>query len=233
MNINELELDEFDLDDLPEHASICLIGKRRSGKGVLTKDICFHHMRTRIDNVFLFSPTSEIANNMMDYVPVAFRYKELDIDVIERIMTRQEYLVRVDPKGRHNVLLIIDDIIASTNADQNKILRKLFVCARHFRISLIVSFQYLKGTFDPVMRENCDVVFLFNSNNFANKQIITEQYLNTSNNKNDGYGLVGKYAVGHQALVISNTNNSNDFDEYCFHYTADLIKRKFKLGKDY
>jgi len=231
--MDNIELNEYDLEDLPDSPSIVLCGKRRSGKGVLTKDLCYYYFRNKIQNVFLFSPTSEIANNMIDYVPIEFRYKEVDIDVIDRIMKRQEYLIRNDPKGKHNVLIIIDDIIASNDAKQQKILDKLFICARHYRISLIVSYQYVKKDFTPIQRDNVDVIFCFQQNNYTNKEALVYQYLNTTDNKKDGFNLINKYADGYDCLVISNTNNSNEYEDFCFTYRADLINRKFKMGREY
>ena len=229
------ELLEYDLNDLPENPSIVLCGKRRSGKGVLTKDLCYNYFRGKVDNVFLFSPTSEIAINQIDYVPYEYRYTEFNVDVIEMIMKRQEYLIKAtrnNPK-KHRILIIIDDIISSNDARQQKILNKLFICARHFRISLIVSYQYIKQDFTPIQRDNVDVIFCFQQNNYNNKEALVLQYLNTTENKNAGYELLNKNAVGYQCLVISNTETSNNFEDYCFTYKADLIPKKFKLGRDY
>ena len=230
-----MDLFEYDLNDLPENPSIVLCGKRRSGKGVLTKDLCFNFFRGKVSNVFLFSPTSEIAINQIDYVPYEYRYSELNVDVIEMIMKRQEYLIKNTPKDtkKHRILIIIDDIIASNDARQQKILDKLFICARHFRISLIVSYQYVKKDFTPVQRDNVDVIFCFQQNNFNNKEALVLQYLNVSENKNEGYELLNKHAEGYQCLVISNTETSNKFQDFCFTYTADMIQKKFKLGRDY
>ena len=75
-----MDLYEYDLNDLPENPSIVLAGKRRSGKGVLTKDLCYNYFRGKIDNCFLFSPTSEIAQNGFEFVPYEYRYTEIDIN---------------------------------------------------------------------------------------------------------------------------------------------------------
>lgn len=226
---------EYDLNDLPPNPSIVCAGKRRSGKGVLTKDLCYNYFRGKVETCFLFSPTSEIAINAIDYVPYEYRYTELDVEVIERIMKRQEYLIKATPKhpNKHRVLIIIDDIISSTDARQQKILNKLFICARHFRISLIVSYQYIKKDFTPVQRDNVDVIFCFQQNNLNNKEALTSQYLNVNENKKDGYDLINHYAKGYQCLCISNTETSNEYEDFCFTYTADEIKTKFKLGREY
>ena len=224
---------EFDLNDIPPNPSIVLAGRRRSGKGILTSDLVFNYYRGKVKTCFLFSPTSEIANNPMDFVPYEFRYKEVDVDVIERIMKRQEYLIRQDPKADHRVLIIIDDIISSNDAKQQKILDKLFICARHFQISLIVCYQYIKKDFSPVQRDNVDIIFCFQQSNFDNKDALNKQYLSVNDNKNEGLNLINKYAVGYQSIVILNTINSDKYEDFCFYYTADIINKKFKIGREY
>jgi len=109
-----MSLLEFDLTDIPENPSIVLAGRRRSGKGILTKDLCFNYFRgQRLQSCFLFSPTAEIAINGFDFVPMEYRYTEIDTDVIERILKRQEYLIKNNNKGNYKILIIIDDIISS------------------------------------------------------------------------------------------------------------------------
>ncbi len=228
-----MSLLEFDLNDIPENPSIVLCGKRRSGKNVLCRDLAYNYFRGKVKNVFVFSPTSEIAINGYDYVPFEFRYNEVDIDVIERIMKRQEYLIKENPKGDYRVLCLIDDIIASNDAKQQKILDKLFICARHFQISLIVSYQYIKKDFSPVQRDNVDVIFTFQQSNYDNKDALNKQYLSVSENKKDGMELIDKYAVGFQTLVILNTTNNNNYEDFCYYYQADIINKKFKLGREY
>jgi hypothetical protein len=227
------ELLQFDLTDIPDNPSIVLAGRRRAGKGVLTKDLCYNFFRGKIKNVFLFSPTSEIAQNGFEFVPFEFRYNEVEVDTIERIMKRQEYLIRNNPKGNHRILLIIDDIIAANDNKQQKILDKLFICARHYQISLIVCYQYIKKDFSPVQRDNVDIIFCFQQSNFDNKEALNKQYLSINDNKKDGMDLINKYAVGYQTLTILNTTNSDKFEDFCFFYEADLINKKFKLGQEY
>ena len=80
----------FDLSDIPDNPSIVLAGRRRAGKGVLCNDLCYNYFKGKIKNVFLFSPTSEIANNGFYFVPAEFRYPEVNVEVIDMIMKRQE-----------------------------------------------------------------------------------------------------------------------------------------------
>jgi len=227
------KLVEFDFSDLPPNPSIVLAGRRRSGKNVLCKDLAYNYFRGKVKNVFVFSPTSEIAINGYDYVPFEFRYTEVDIDVIDRIMKRQEFLIRNNPKGDYRILILIDDIISSNDAKQQKVIDRLFISARHFQISLIVSYQYIKKDFSPVQRDNVDVIFCFQQSNFDNKDALNKQYLSVNEDKKIGMELINTYAVDYQTLVILNTTNSSNYEDFCFYYKADIIQKKFKLGKEY
>jgi len=230
------ELIQFDFVDIPENPSIVLAGRRRAGKGILCKDLSYKHFRVgknKVKNVFLFSPTSEIAQNGFEFVPYEYRYSEVDTEIIERIMKRQEYLIRQNPKGNHKILIIIDDIIASNDARQQRILDKLFICARHYQISLIVCYQYIKKDFSPVQRDNVDIIFTFQQSNYDNKDALNRQYLSINDDKKKGLDLINKYAVGFQSLVIVNTINSDKYEDFCYYYQADMIDKKFKLGSEY
>ena len=226
---------EFDFEDFPENPAIICSGKRRSGKNFLTRDLAYNFMRGKVDTCFLFSPTAEIAINSFDFVPIEYRYNEYNMEVVDMILKRQEYLIRNSPTkpNKHRTLLILDDLQASNDGKKRRHIEKLFLTARHFRLSLIVNFQFPKVDMSPTIRDNVDVIFVFQQNNFNNKELFALQYLNTDDKKNAGFELINRYATGYQCLVISNTQTSNKYEDYCFYYTADDVPQKFKLGKEY
>lgn len=228
-----MDLYEYDLEDLPEFSSIVCLGKRRSGKSFLTRDLAYNHFRSKkVKTCYLFSPTCNIAQNPMDFVPLEYRYPELDIEVIESILKRQEYLIRMDPKGKYHTLIVMDDLMSSLDAKQRKVIDKLFITARHYQISIICNYQYLKTDFTPMARDNCDILFIFQQNNLNNKIAIVEQYLSVSRDKNAGYEIIEKNAKDYQCLVVTNTSLSGNYQDFCFHYSASDTP-KFKLGKEY
>ncbi len=227
------QLLEFDLNDIPDNPAIVCCGVRRAGKGVMTKDIVYNYFRGKVKSVYLFSPTCNISDNPMDFVPFENRYDNVDIEVMERLMKRQEHLINNNPKGDYRILFIIDDCLSSTDNKQKNMINKLFVIARHFQISLIVNYQYIKRDFNPIQRSNTDIIFVFSTSNFDNKDTINNQYLSISNDKKSGLRLIDTYARNYQVLVISNTINSSSYEDFCFYYSADIINKKFKLGRDY
>ncbi len=226
---------EFDFEDFPENPAIICNGKRRSEKNYLTRDLCYNYFRGKVENVFLFSPTSEIAINSCDFVPYEYRYPEYNMDIVDMILKRQEHLIKnsLNKPNKHKILLILDDLQASNDGKKRRHIEKLFLTARHFRISLIVNFQFPKVDMSPTIRDNVDVIFVFQQNNFNNKELFVLQYLNTDDKKNAGYELINKYAEGYQVLVIMNTITSNSYEDFCFYYTAEAVPQKFKIGRDY
>ena len=217
-------------EKIPEYASIVLNGRRRSGKGVLTRDLVKNVIsRRKIRNAYLFSPTANIAQNPMNFVPEQNRYLELDLEVIDSIMKYQENIIKEDPKGNHSILICIDDIVGSINNKQKAVLNKLFILGRHLQIYLIYSVQSVKNEFTPTQRQNTDLIFIFNQSNFYNKEQLSLEYLSLNMDKKTGIKLIDTYAVGHQALVISNTEKDGNIQDYIFKYTAEYPIRDFIL----
>lgn len=221
---------KFNYQVIPDYPSIVLAGKRRSGKGVMTKDLVYNFFRNKkLTNAFLFSPTANIAQNGMEYIPEQNRYITLDLEIIQAIMENQEKLIKDDPKGNYHILLLIDDIVGSINSKQKSIINQLFILGRHLQISLIFNVQSIKNEFSPTMRQNSDLVFVFNQSNYFNKEQLAFEYLSISMDKKEGIKLIDKYAVEHQSLVILNTNKTGRMEDYLFYYKAEHPIRKFLL----
>ena len=217
-------------DKIPEYASIVLAGKRRSGKGVLTRDLVKNVIsRRKIRNAYLFSPTANIAQNPMNFIPEDNRYLELDLEVIETIMKKQEELIKDDPKGNHSILILIDDIVGSINNKQKAALNKIFILGRHLQIYLIYCVQSIKNEFTPTQRQNTDLIFIFNQSNYNNKEQLSLEYLSLNMDKKTGIQLIDTIAVGHQALVVLNTEKDGNIQEYIFKYTAEFPIKDFSL----
>ena len=224
-------IEEFNFDYIEPYSAIVMCGKRRSGKAVLTRNLCSQYYKNKVDNAYLFSPTADIANNPMNFINPDKRIKFLDITLIDEIIATQEMLIKDDRKGRHHTLIIIDDIVGSLNEIQKRTINKLFIMGRHLRISLIYCVQSIKNEFTPTMRQNCDLIFIFSQNNYFNKESLVLEYLNVNDNKKEMINFLDKYATGHQSLVILNTEKSNEIDDYVFYYTANYPIKDFKLSK--
>lgn len=223
-------INSFNYKSIPDYPTIVLQGKRRSGKGVLTRDLVKNHFsKKKLRNAYLFSPTANIAQNPLNFIPEKNRYLELDIEIIEMLMKNQEALIKEDPKGNYHILIVIDDMVGSINNKHKFLLNKIFIMGRHLQISLIYSIQECKNSFTPCCRQNADIIFIFNQSNYFNKEQLAFEYLSVSMNKKDGIDFIDNYAVGHQSLVILNTNKSGKIQDYLFKHTADYPITDFLL----
>ena len=97
-------------------------------------------------------------------------HDEFDADFIKSILTKQkkitEYLKEKKSKRRFNVLIVIDDHADNPAAMHRAggILETLYVRARHFGVSTIVSSQKLK-LMSPTVRVNLTAAFIFKLRN--------------------------------------------------------------------
>ena len=73
---------------------------------------------------------------------------------------------------------------------------------------------------------NSDVVVLFSSRNIENKKMISSLFLGFTDksDRNLGYELIDKIAVGYRALVIVNTSKSPNINEIVYYKELDLNK---------
>jgi len=95
MLLNEFEklaLRKFKIKSILPDATILILGKRRSGKSFLARDIFFHHKN--IPSGIVFSGTEEASPFFGDFVPDCFIHSEYDPELIDSIMNRQKRKIR-------------------------------------------------------------------------------------------------------------------------------------------
>jgi hypothetical protein len=99
-------------------------------------------------------------------------HDEFDVDFIRKLLDKQkritEHLKRRGSKKRFNVILIIDDHADNPQAMHRAggLLETLYVRARHFGVSTIVSSQKLK-LISPTVRVNLTALWIFRLRNHS------------------------------------------------------------------
>ena len=86
-DIDELVLKKFDMKSLLPNATILLLGRRRTGKSFLTRDIFYNHRD--IPQGVIFSGTEEANPFYGDFIPDTFIYPKYDADTVEAILSKQ------------------------------------------------------------------------------------------------------------------------------------------------
>jgi len=227
-----MNIQEFDYNDIPLYGTITIIASRRSGKSVLTRDMLYKEFikKRKIKNIFVVSPT--LHNGDYAFLSDKFKYTEFSEEFLEKILKRQESLIATDPSGDHDAILILDDIVKSTDAKTKDILSRLYTLSRHYHLYVILISQSLRHELTPIIKFNSDIVAIFRTRNFENKKEIADLWLGFSEKdaRDESFRLIDNIAQGYRAMIIDNTIHSNNPEDIVKHYEVDVehsVPRKF------
>jgi hypothetical protein len=114
----ELNLKKFDMRMIPQDAVVVFIGRRRTGKSTLVRDLLFHHQDMPLGTVI--SGTEESNDFYKKLIPPLFIHGEYSPVIIANFCKRQKMISlkvkhELDNGGRSNTdprsFLIMDDCL--------------------------------------------------------------------------------------------------------------------------
>jgi hypothetical protein len=117
-------------------------------------------------------PLREYVTKLQDQEKDPTFHDEFDVDFVKGLLERQkkitEYLKKKGVKKRFNIAIIIDDHADNPSAMHRAggVLETLYVRARHFGVSTIVSSQKLK-LISPTVRVNLTALWIFRLRNHS------------------------------------------------------------------
>jgi len=228
-----MNIQEWDMLSMPDFPVIVNISRRRGGKSFLTRDIVRNYFvkKKKIKNILVISETG-LFNEDYKWIDKAKITPNFNNDLINEIFERQKKLIEYDKKGDNELLIILDDVVNMEDSGRNniKLLARLFTLSRHFQISIILNTQYIKSDiYPPIMRDNTDICIVFLQNNKDNKKLVKDTWLSTDDTDNGIVLLDTIPNEHHRALVIDITKTTNDYEEFCFYYTAQPINPQWRF----
>ena len=142
------------IERLPEKFTISCASKRNSGKTVLISELIQKLLEDgRVEMVIVMSGSSGM-NNDYDFLPdgLVMPYSE---QVLAKLWARQKGA----PKDkRQNVLVVLDDCLATPEAIQSKMLTNIYALGRHVSISCIIISQVANWILTPTIKQNSDMI---------------------------------------------------------------------------
>lgn len=234
----KLELDKFQMKKILPDSIVLVIGKRRSGKSFLIRDLFYH--RRNIPCGIIFSGTEDASPFFSDFVPDAFIHSEYDSDLMKRILLNQKRQLKKsaasgkgDRQGKsadNNFFIVLDDMLASASTwNRDESIKQMFLNGRHYNIMGIISMQYALGI-PPTLRNNIDYVFIFNEPSIKNRKKIYEDYCSMIPDFNEFCNILDECTSNYECLVVKTTGgNSNKLKDQVFWYKAEP-HTNFKVG---
>jgi len=227
-----LQLKKFNMASIKDNQIIVLIGKRNTGKSVLTKDFLYHKRDIPVGTVV--SPTEGANKYYGDFVPPLFIHDEFSPKLLHNVVKRQKDIISKINKGTYGAdvdpraFLIFDDCLYNNDWAKDKNMRYIFMNGRHVKITFILTMQFPLGI-PPNLRTNIDYVFILRENTTSNRRRIYEHYAGMFPTF-DAFNIVmDNCTENFECLVIHNAAKSNRLDEQVFWYKAEQHP-DFRIG---
>lgn len=230
----QLELKKFDISSITDDSVVVFIGKRRTGKSFLVKDLLFYHQDIPIGTII--SATESANKFYSEIIPSLFIHDEYSNVIIDNVVKRQKLITKrvakekikhgqskIDPRA----FLILDDCLYDNSWIRDKNIRSLFMNGRHLKALFMITMQYPLGI-PPNLRTNIDYVFILRENNIQNRRRIHENYCGMV--PFDVFEtIMNQCTENYECLVVKVNAASNKIEDQLFWYKAEHHE-PFRIG---
>lgn len=226
-----ISLDKFNLQMIAQTSVVVMLGRRRSGKSLLIRDVLFHNQDIPIGSVI--SGTEDVSIFFGKMVPKSLLHREVTPEVTSSILKRQVLLKRriirskqssnIDPRA----FVVIDDCGYSSSWPNQKNVKYMAMNGRHVDLFILMALQDALSL-PPNIRANCDFVFIFAEMRVKYRLRIYDNWASVIPTFEAFNAIMDIVTEDHGVLVIHLTSNSKELSEQVFYYKAD-IHEDFRL----
>ena len=230
-----VSLRKFDMKKIPQDAVCVFIGRRRTGKSTLVRDLLFHHQNMPLGTVI--SGTEESNSFYGKMIPPLFIHGEYSPIILANFVKRQKIMMariqrdlqagqqsRIDPRS----LMILDDCMYDDSWTHDKNIRYLFMNGRWLKVFFIITMQYPLGI-QPALRTNVDFVFILREPYMSNRKRIYDNYCSVFPSFEFYCQIMDQCTQNYECLVVDNTSQSSKLEDCVFYYKAELHP-DFRIG---
>ena len=188
--------------------TVCLCGKRHSGKSELIKYIISLYGH-QFNKIFVICPSEAVNKFYSKVLPPENIFTEYSEEWIEKLMKRliQINVGKNDDNSAH-ILLIMDDCVSDVNMHSAKNFEKIFTRGRHLKISLMITTQY-PYLIPPVARINCDYILVGQLNKQGLK-VMSDEFLMGDISQKEFNKMYYESTNDYGFLIINNNSTSNN-----------------------
>ena len=231
-----LNIREFNLSSIRDDATICFIGKRRSGKSFCMRELLY--AKRNIPYGSVISGSEKINPFFSDFMPDTFVHhmeEDLDENIIRDIFKRQLLLktkAKTDPRLKNvdkRFAIIFDDVLHDDNWKRYKSVKNIFMNGRHYELFFILAMQYPLGI-PPALRANIDYTFIYQDTNYNNRKKLYENFAGVFPDFNIFCAAMNKLEK-YECMIINTSSSTADISECVFWYKAKQTP-EFKFGCD-
>jgi hypothetical protein len=232
-----VNLRKFDMKMIPQDAVVVFIGRRRTGKSTLLRDLLFHHKDMPMGTVI--SGTEESNSFFGKMIPKLFIHGEYNPAILSNYVKRQQTIMKRIMKDQQNggiskvdprSFLVLDDCMYDDSWTHDKNIRYIFMNGRWIKVLFLITMQFPLGI-PPALRTNVDYVFILREPYMSNRRRIYENYGSVFPSFEFFCQVMDQCTQNYECLVVNNNTQSNKLEDAIFWYKAN-IHPDFKIGAD-
>lgn len=231
-----LTLKKFDMASIRKDNICVFIGKRKTGKSFLVKDLLYYNRDIPIGTVI--SSTENSNRFYSDIMPSLFIHDEYTPEIIANLVKRQRLVTRkmkqqIAMYGKSDIdpyaFLILDDLMYDAPRwikDTN--IKDIFMNGRHYNLMFIITMQFSLGI-PPSLRSNCDYCFICRETIISNRKRLYDHYAGMFPTFEIFCQVMNQCTENFECLVINNSSQSNNIIDQVFWYKGEMHP-PFRVG---
>lgn len=232
----DINIRKFNMKMIQQDSVCIFIGRRRTGKTTLVRDLLYNHRDMPMATVI--SGTEESNGFFKKMVPPLFIHGEYNPVILERFMKCQKVIMQKIQKAKEagvqtsmdpRTFFIMDDCMYDDSWTHDKNIRYLFMNGRWLKVFLLITMQYPLGIM-PSLRTNVDYVFILREPYLSNRKKIFDNYGSAFPSFEFFCQVMDQCTQNYECLVINNTTQSNKLEDIIFWYKADTNTPNFRIG---
>ena len=199
------DLLEFNPENIKLDATIVAVGKRRTGKSWVFRNLMFL-LKDKIPAGIVISQTDELNKFWRQYVPAKYIFNRYEPEILQRVFERQKKILNdnglTDEEKDKKVpfFVLLDDVISDQRLKYDESLMELFVAGRHYRLLVLITTQYAKAI-TPTLRGNTDYCFMMKCIQSRQREALWEDFGDFLTK--DAFGqIIDAYTEDNEVLVI-------------------------------
>lgn len=226
---------KFDMKTIAQDSVCVFIGRRRTGKSTLVRDLLFHQQEIPLGTVI--SGTEESNHFYRSLIPPLFIHGDYSPAIIATFCKRQKMILqkigkevemygqaRTDPRA----FLIMDDCLYDDSWLHDRNIRYLFLNGRHLKVFFLITMQYPLGI-PPMLRTNVDFAFILREPSPQNRKRIFDNFGSAFPSFEFFCQIMDQCTQNYECVVINNNCLSNKLEDIVFWYKAE-IHGEFRIG---
>lgn len=225
----DVHINSVDFGGLQRHASITILGRRRSGKSTFARWLVRTHLSRQYQRVVVMAGNRHCCEHWHEVVPPLFCMSK-NVTKLQEIRDYQIRKIAENGKDipvKYDVCLVMDDCGADKQFMTSHIMKDIQANGRHYGICIVVLAQYLMQI-PCENRDQIDYLAVLHTSNAKNSKKIYEEFVNVGDLRSFRYTMAA-ITADHGVCWIDNTCTPTQLSECVFRH-ADAASTSPRTG---